>query len=134
MRPRRHCCSWIKAFPGASAEERQPKPMFPRGVPKKASAASSAISMYKSVSAPQLSRRPVNCPQASCNKSIGVSCFDAHFAHEHPAVPVIRTCLENRNGLELHLDHLKCNRKACVALLNVIESGDTRNSYVSCSC
>lgn len=65
--------------------------------------------------------RPIICPYKNCRKAIAVASMEHHFAHEHKRVPLIKTQLDARNGLDLYLDDVHYSERLCLVLINVID-------------
>lgn len=65
--------------------------------------------------------RPLICPNRLCKKAIAISSIEDHFAHEHKNVALIKTEIDSRNGLDLHLEDINYNEKLCLVLINVIK-------------
>ncbi|CAG9859388.1 unnamed protein product [Phyllotreta striolata] len=67
-----------------------------------------------------LSKRPLQCPKADCNKFISLFTLESHFKYEHKEVPVVFAQLDARSALEFSPRDVRYNVTQCIVLLNVI--------------
>ncbi|XP_050514575.1 uncharacterized protein LOC114334951 [Diabrotica virgifera virgifera] len=75
---------------------------------------------YRNPSTTSLSKRPIQCPKANCNKFVSLFTLGAHFKYEHKEVPIILTQLDARSALEFYPRDIAHNVTKCIVLLNVI--------------
>ncbi|KAJ8941019.1 hypothetical protein NQ318_006448 [Aromia moschata] len=67
-----------------------------------------------------LSKRPLQCPKADCNKFVSLFTLESHFKYEHKEVPIILTQLDARSALEFYPRDVRYGVIQCIVLLNVI--------------
>ncbi|XP_023012039.2 uncharacterized protein isoform X1 [Leptinotarsa decemlineata] len=67
-----------------------------------------------------LSKRPLQCPKADCNKFVSLFTLESHFKYEHKEVPIILTQLDTRSALEFYPRDVRYGVTQCIVLLNVI--------------
>ncbi|XP_072396892.1 uncharacterized protein [Diabrotica undecimpunctata] len=75
---------------------------------------------YSNPSTTSLSKRPIQCPKANCNKFVSLFTLGSHFKYEHKEVPIILTQLDARSALEFYPRDIAYNVTKCIVLLNVI--------------
>ncbi|CAH1996489.1 unnamed protein product [Acanthoscelides obtectus] len=68
-----------------------------------------------------LSKRPLQCPKADCNKFISVFTLESHFRYEHKEVPVFLTQVDARSTLEFFPKNLRYGVRNCIVLVRVID-------------
>ncbi|CAH1117860.1 unnamed protein product [Phaedon cochleariae] len=67
-----------------------------------------------------LSKRPLQCPKADCNKFVSLFTLESHFKYEHKEVPIILTQLDARSALEFYPQDIRYGVTQCIVLLNVV--------------
>ncbi|KAF7266993.1 hypothetical protein GWI33_019737 [Rhynchophorus ferrugineus] len=69
-----------------------------------------------------LSKRPLQCPKADCNKYISICTLVSHFRHEHKEVPVVSTHLDARCASTFCPRDIRYCIIQCVVVLKMINS------------
>ncbi|XP_057666513.1 uncharacterized protein LOC130900136 isoform X1 [Diorhabda carinulata] len=67
-----------------------------------------------------LSKKPLQCPKASCSKFVSLFTLESHFRYEHKEIPIVITQVDARSALEFYLKDIPDNVTQCVALFNII--------------
>ncbi|KAJ8972078.1 hypothetical protein NQ314_000391 [Rhamnusium bicolor] len=93
---------------------------FPEIYSFKRPQSTSCVNRNKSASVMSLSKRPLQCPKADCNKFISIFTLEAHFKYEHKEIPIILTQLDSRSALEFYPRDVRYRVTQCIVLLNVI--------------
>ncbi|KAL1497027.1 hypothetical protein ABEB36_008056 [Hypothenemus hampei] len=77
---------------------------------------------HQNLSFISLSKRPLQCPKADCNKYISVFTLESHFKHEHKEVPIVSIHLDARCASEFYPRDVRYCTTQCIVLLKMINT------------